>query len=249
MIRILSRIALAALVMVAFVASAAHAVNVPFTGALGFQLLSLPPVTVAGSGVAVVNGSGAGPHVNTLALAASVFETSDVVVPITDPAVAPIKGIQLTAVNGAGTITSGAGALPLGGSAKVCLFGPCPSAVANLIVPLSAVGVGGASFITGSVELTVIGAPWTTGTAAIGTITQMGYAHGPASNASSTGLPSGQMRLVTPIFVSTSIGSSLVVPAWGILTLHFVPEPATMALLGGGLVLLAAAGRARLRRH
>jgi hypothetical protein len=52
---------------------------------------------------------------------------------------------------------------------------------------------------------------------------------------------------VTPIFISTSVSSDAVVPAFGILTLHFVPEPMTFALLGGGIALLGAIGRAGRR--
>ncbi len=71
----------------------------------------------------------------------------------------------------------------------------------------------------------------------------MGFAHGPASGTTSTLNPSGTMRLVTPIFISTNIGASAVVPAFGFLTLHFVPEPGTALLLGAGIAALIAGGR------
>jgi hypothetical protein len=135
--------------------------------------------------------------------------------------------------------------MPLVGAAKVCLFGPCSAAVQNLTVPLGNVGSGGVSFVSAAVKITVIGSPWTTGTVAIGTITVMGGGHGPASLNSSTAAPSGVVTLVTPVFVSTNIPASAVVPVFGILSLHFVPEPGTLLLLGSGIAGLVLFGRTR----
>ena len=90
-------------------------------------------------------------------------------------------------------------------------------------------------------NVTVIGAPWTTGTAAVGTVTVMGG----VSPLSNTGAPSGLVTLVTPIFISTNIPASAVVPGFGILTLHFVPEPGTLLLLASGVAGLVAFGRSR----
>jgi hypothetical protein len=182
-------------------------------------------------------------------------------VPVTDPAASPIKGVILTAHNGVANFGAGGGGagigngtpankfggvMPINGFAKVCLFASCgyPLNAANLNIPLSVVGAGGFTDVVGAVNLTVIGAPWTTGTASVGTITKMGSA-APNSN---TGNGSGTVQLVTPIFISTNIaGASAVVPAFGILTLHFVPEPGTLLLLGSGIAGLVAFGRSRVR--
>jgi hypothetical protein len=95
--------------------------------------------------------------------------------------------------------------------------------------------------------VTVVGAPWTTATAAVGALTQMGFARGPASLASSTAQASGEIQLVTPVLILNNLGAATTIPAFATLTLHFVPEPTTLALLGGGIAFLAGAGHAR--RH
>ena len=79
----------------------------------------------------------------------------------------------------------------------------------------------------------------------VGTLTQMGFQHGPASLTSSTAAASGQMRLVTPIFISTNNSDLRVFPAFGILDLHFIPEPNTLLLLGGGIAGLVRFGRTK----
>ena len=218
----------------------AQAANLGFTGTLSISLVG-NTVAIAGAGTAVVNGSGGGGHINTLALAGGTFATAGFVLPITDPAAAPIRGLQVTAANAAGGFSGGTlgGTMPLVGTTKVCLFGACSAAVANLAVPLAPVGAGGFAQVTAAVNLTVIGAPWTTGTVAIGTVTAMGGG-APASN---TGAASGTLSLVTPVFVSTNIAPSAVVPVFGILNLHFVPEPGTLVLLGSGIAGLVAFGR------
>jgi PEP-CTERM motif len=227
------------------VAGQAQAVNLGFTGDLTISLVG-NNVSIPGSGTAVVNGSGPGGHITSLQLAGGTFMTTGFVLPITDPAAAPIKGLQVTASNLGGTVSGGtlAGVIGLSGTTKVCLFGPCSAAVANLAVPLAPVGNGGAAFVTAAVNLTVIGAPWTSGTVAIGTVTAMGGG-APASN---TGAPSGNLTLVTPVFVSTNIGASAVVPVFGIMNLHFVPEPGTLVLLGSGIAGLVAFGRSSRNR-
>jgi hypothetical protein len=226
----------------------AHAVALGFTGSLSVSIAGLSPVPIPGAGTAIVNGSSGGGHLASLALPASPFAVAGFVLPVTDPAAFPIAGIQVTAHNATaafGGVGGGGlgGTMPIIGSSKVCLFGPCSAAVSNLNVPLTVVGQGGVALVTGAVNLTVVGAPWTTGTAAVGTITAMGG----VSPLSNTGAPSGAITLVTPIFISTNIGASAVVPGFGILSLHFVPEPGTLMLLGSGIAGLVAFGRSRAR--
>jgi len=218
-----------------------------FSGVLGIQLATLPPVPIVGTGFATINGSGPGGHINTLQLSASPFNTAGFVLPVTDPAAAPIAGLVLTAHNGAGNFSlPGGGVMPVIGVTKVCLFASCfASPPANLVVPLTPVGQGGAATVATLVNITAIGAPWTTGVAAVGTVGITGFRHGAASGTSSTGLLSGQIRLVTPVFVSTNISASAVVPVFGVLDLHFIPEPGTLLLLGSGVAGLVMIGRSK----
>jgi len=56
------------------------------------------------------------------------------------------------------------------------------------------------------------------------------------------------VQLVTVSKVYTSLtGAFPDFPLTGILTLHFVPEPGTLLLLGSGVAVLAALGRRRWR--
>jgi len=223
----------------------ANAAALGFTGQLAISLVG-NTVAIPGSGTAIINGSASGGHINSLQLAGGTFATTSYVLPLTDPAAAPIRGLQVTAANAPGSFAGGTlgGTMPLIGTAKVCLFGACSAAVANLVVPLSPVGNGGFAQVTAAVNLTVIGAPWTSGTVAIGTVTAMGGG-APASN---TGAASGVLTLVTPIFISTNIAPSAVVPTFGFLNMHFVPEPGTLVLLGSGIAGLVAFGRSRTRQ-
>lgn len=238
--------------LASFAASPAGAVSMAVQISLRLEIVAIAPPAFTSIGSVTLNGSGPGGHLDSLTLASNQVGGTQVIA-VTDPASAPITGLRTTVANRAGSLAEtvgGAlrGSIGLQGVSKVCLFGDggCANAIANIGVPLTVIGDGGSQFVTAAVNLTVFGAPWTTGQAAIGTITRMGSALGPASQASSTALASGSLQLVTPVHIVTNISASVVVPIWGVMTMHFVPEPTTLLLLGGGVVALAAAGRSRL---
>jgi hypothetical protein len=218
------RFALPALAIASLAATPAVAIELPFVGNLSIRILSLDPIakTAASTAIAATDGD----HIQSLALAANAFALDQVVVPVTDPGAFPIAGLQATLANGVGTFaeTGGGGfggVMPLSGVVKVCLFGTCQSAISNIDVPVSVVGSGGSVTRTGVINLTVGGAPWTTGTAAVGLTTNHGGRGGPLSLPSSTAAADGQLNLVTPVFVSTNIAASSVVPVFGFLRVGF----------------------------
>jgi hypothetical protein len=222
-------------------ATPAAAAPLAFTGSLAI-LVGPFGVGVPGAGFAEVDGHG---HLGQLGVPASSFQVQGLVVPITTTQAAPISGLQITAANQSGVFDNpGGGTMPLLGSAKVCLYGACSAAVANLTVPLDVVGRAASVTVTGPVSLTVVGAPWTIGTAQVGSETAMGFAYGPGSQTSSTARASGAIQLVTPIAISTNLPSDFAqVAAFAVMTLHFVPEPTTLVLLGAGIAITAALGR------
>lgn len=255
----LSRVwgALGAFLMAFGFATSSHAGLGPDTiteGSLQTVINNLDPIAdtltapVAATS-AVRDGSG---QLIEVGFAAQVFQTTGVLVPVTDPAAFPIAGIQATVANDVAAFdrvgTKFIGVMPLIGVNKVCLFGTCSAAVTNLSVPISVVGEGGAATVTGAVNLTVVGAPWTQGTAAVGTITQMGNA-GADTQMSDLVSIENSISLVTPIFVSTNIAASAVVPVFGQLdfTLVSTPEPGSIAAFGAAIVSLLAVGFARRR--
>ena len=135
--------------------------------------------------------------------------------PSRDPAALPDRGRRRDGPQrrrAASSESSGTSAavMPILGVTKVCLFGavhPAP-----LGEPVGA-DLGGRQrrlgLRHGRRERDREGAPWTTGTVARRDVdARMGFAHGPASGTTSTLNPSGTIRLVTPIFISTNIGAS-----------------------------------------
>ncbi len=221
-----------------------------------------------GTGVATVNQTGGGTHLNTLRLAGGI--TVSGTVPVTDPEVTAsiVSVIVQSADLGSGTFGSISGPgpispnqLPIGGIAKVCLvFVGCTSFLPLSLSqgPNTGQGVGGLATIgqLGQIRISIIQAPWQlsastlithTANGAFQTVMRTGFVHGPESNTSTTAAPSGVIQLISPQQVVTSgiPTNSDKIALFNTLTIHFIPEPGLLLLIGSGALGLALLGGRR----
>jgi hypothetical protein len=160
--------------------------------------------------------------------------------------------------------------LPVGGVAKICLYDPnclpggfiaLPLTVHTSLSGTDGLGVGGliSAGGFGGIRISIVANPWTIGTVtaldetdngAIVVESASGFIHGPASLTSSTAKPSGVVQFVTPLQVTTNLtgGSNQSMALFGRTTLHFIPEPGILLLLGSGVAGLVLLGRSRMRK-
>jgi len=184
----------------------------------------------------------------------------------------PVSG-NLGAQTGAAIVPS---KMAMGGLMKICIlfpgcgsYLPVPVAFPTTGPPFTrGLGIGGTAtvntFSAGpGLKISLAFNPWTLGvkqmtdvstttntpTVTNATVTIQGFKHGPASNTSSTAAGSGVIQWVSPGRVITTVDTpSTKLAVYGVLKLHFIPEPGMLLLLAsgvGGLVLL---GRSRMRR-
>jgi hypothetical protein len=247
---------LTAAILTIGLANPSAATPTPFYNAtLSTKFPNLTPVVVSGATAVTAVGvsRNAGGVITQLTVPKSLFQTQGFLLPVTDPAAAPIAGILVTESNATGMFThaSGklAGPMPLVGVNKVCLFAPCTAGPpANLVVPIGVVGLGGAVTVSQQVNITALGAPWTVGTAAVGSVSITGFVKATALPTSMHG-PGTAIELVTPIFVSTNIGASAVVPVFSSLNLVVPsPEPGIGAACGAAIAMLLVMGRRRMHK-
>ena len=257
------------------VAGAASAKTIDWHGTIEVDLGALESIVLEGSGVATVNDSSGAGHLSTLRLSGGITDSGTI--PVTDPnTTATIKSIQIAGTLKTGTLTGisgappmGANVLPMAGFTRVCLFNP--GCTANL--PLNnttnngntGVGVGGLLTLggNGSIRISIESAPWTLGTASGVnqtlkggwiTLTRVGFVHGPASASNSSTVKSsgnsGVIQLIAPQNVKTIgiAGNSADIALFMTLTLHFIPEPGLLLLLGAGVVGLGLLGRSRMKK-
>jgi hypothetical protein len=229
-------------------------------------------------GIVLNQSAGGSPieHLNTFSVVTPGLITGGATVPLTDPELAPLVSLrgQMTLATGViGQISGGAistqslspNQLPVGGEFKLCiLFMGC---ISFIPVPLTVngtrgVGIGGLITINGfgkaGIKISAINNPWTIHSAVIASIptangfavtttTRFGFAHGPQSDTSSTANQSGVVQLVTPVRVITTLAGTT--PLFGILRIHFIPEPGTFLLFGSGVVAMGIAGRRRVKKN
>jgi len=250
------------------VAGSASAATLDFTGTLTLRLSSLPAFVVPGAGTAQVSADGSA-HLLSFLLPGGTFGPISMSLPTTNNGT--LGSVLLTAAaNLTGSFSGisggppGGGAMGLQGLAKICaiIFVPCEFAAIPLpLTPTTGgagFGVGGTRTVTGAVNVTLQHAAWTIGQPVVtahtagsnisSPVLPGGFAHGPASLTSSTAQPSGALQLVTVSKVFTSLtGAFPEFPVSAVLTLHFVPEPGTLALVASGVAVLALHGRRQRR--
>jgi hypothetical protein len=208
----------------------------------------------------------------------------------------PIVALTLADVaNGAGTFsaagaTSGAaygvqvsggglgGLVAVSGASIVGLFNTAPDPAyppqpfQPLTVPLTVIGgaLGGNLTVMGAVNVTVTGAPWSTGSVFVlagpGTAETPGGAPGFETTITTPGGLTtvtvvtrvgrsgfdartagglGTVQLVSPVSIKTNVSGSDQIPSFAIISLNFVPEPTTALLVAGGLLALGLRGARR----
>ena len=270
---------LVAALLVLGLAGVANAAPLKWVGTLKVELGTLPTAFTTGTGVATVNNSSGFGHLDAVRIAGGLAATEVVPVTdpettSTNGIVAvhvAITGVTGTLAFGSATTATGTAAtLPIRGLARVCLIDPaCPpefSLDVNLTSHTSGsatvgVGIGGLLTIGGSggIRISIVANPWTLGQGtsidqtdnlAFITVTSTGFAHGPASITSSTAAPSGVVKFIAPLQVSTNLtgGSTAALKLFSALKLHFVPEPGMVLLLGSGVVGLVLLGRHRMKK-
>jgi len=266
------------LVIAMLVAGSAGATSLNWSGTMALDLGALPSVQVQGSGVAVVNASGGVGHLTTMFLAGGITGTGVAIVTDPDttgdiPSVrltATLGTGTISGISAVGSTITGNNVLPVKGLARICtiLASQPSSGGCNFNLPLNitknngntGVGIGGLLTLFASpLIISIEAAPWTlapnsgvnqTANGAFQTLTRTGFVHGPASATSSTALDSGVVQLISPATVS-SVGlpaNNQKLSLFSTLTLHFVPEPGLILLIGSGVVGLGLLGRSRLRK-
>jgi hypothetical protein len=220
-----------------------------------FAIGTLPGATFPGIGA-----TGAATSDLSASLSAGAAFNGAFTTTIATSAAPPLTVVQVIVTNSASATFIGAspekvgGSLAIEGAANVYGVGGFPGGGAPLLaVPLELGTPNTLAKSAGGVAITVIGGPWTAGTAVVtgvptttpgsqrnenGTATAMG------DNGITPG-GTGTLVLVALVKMITHIAGNL--PAFGVLTLEYVPEPSQALLVGAGVAVLAALGRGRRR--
>jgi len=260
-------------VLVFGVAGTAGAKAIDWHGTILVELGELYPLALKGSGVATVNASSGSAHLSTLRIGLGITDSGTV--PVTDPnatgqvksivvsGTGPTPPVTVTGISGAPPM--GQNAIPMPGFTRVCII--VPNCAINL--PLqhttnqtNGIGIGGLVTLggNGSIRISIEAAPWTIGTGtAVNqtvkgnyiTLSRAGFVHGGASASnSSTAANSGVIQMISPeqMTIDGLTSNSAKMNLFLTMTLHFIPEPGLLLLLGAGVVGLGLLGRSRMKK-
>jgi hypothetical protein len=171
--------------------------------------------------------------------------------------VLPVMGL----VKVCGSLACGPDSLPL-------LLTQPGDTVNGTVISRRGVGIGGLITIGGGgpIRISIEAAPWTVKTVTLidqietvtangaeieifVNVTTKGFAHGPASNQTTTAAVSGVVQFVTPAQIVTNLTAPTAekLATRVRLLVHFIPEPGLLLLLGSGVAGLAILGRKRMR--
>ena len=259
--------------LLAVAAGQANAKTLSWHGTLDLDFGVLRSLRIEGSGVATVNDSSGGNHLDTLRLAGGLSGSG--IIPVTDPeGSGTIQSIRPSVTLGTGTISGISGApplnppatIPIKGFTRVCLF----TAGCGSFLPLNnttnngATGLGVGGLLTlgnvGPVRISLENAPWTisgaagilqTHEGAFITREQHGFVHNASSTPSSSEVGNSKVvQLIASQQVTTSgiAGNSTKMTLFAVMTLHFIPEPGLFLLIGSGVVGLGLLGRSRMKK-
>jgi hypothetical protein len=214
----------------------------PFTGNVSFALATLPSIVATGGGTAT--SCGACGDLTIVPVAWGVTMTN---ITLSPTAANPLSALSGTLVNPACTFDGMGG--NGGGVGGACGLGGTINALVNgqpfLVVPLAVLGQNG-RLTFGQFGSWIDGQAWTTGTATatingapVAGGTMVGY-----DNRALNGV--GTIQLVAPGGLMSTLGGAF--PLLVSMTITVVPEPATLMLLGSGVLGLAVLGHRRRRQ-
>jgi hypothetical protein len=210
-----------------------------------------PMSPMTGTGVGTSVGFGATATLGSNVVRGTAISTGGTSSPPITQAVLALTG------HAAGSFTAGGGPgggfggpMTLAGTGRLLAYS---GNVTLIAVPISPVGQpGGFVSVTsgGGTIIQVSGTGWTTGVQTLmapattvggGTTTPWTVTATGADLRTASG--AGTLVLISPIFLRTNLGGDM--PNFAVLTLDYVPEPATLLLVGLGIAGLALRGRRR----
>jgi len=214
--------------------------------------LVVPP---AASIPGVLNATRNGNTLTSAVFPAKVFDVAAYHIAVTDPLASPVTGAVLDVENPVGHFTAAGGAgqfggaMPLQGTAKICLLLGCadPNGAATISLPVSVVGGLASATVTGLANLTVKGGVWRADTVTL--VNGTGVTNQVTGGIAPTTKGEGYLavKLVAPVLVTSTLqGPFAKVPTWGELRFE-VPEPDVLALGLGAVAALVFMGLRR--RH